>query len=292
MNFPVCTFKKIACFTVLGSALFGVCAGRAAAPVGAIKFTFEGPPVQAPETSYAINQYTESGFIFKPLGPIDSTPPYRLARVGPRVYARPDNGTTFLTLAKSDSLEVYALEGEHFRVVSADLAEYSTVFTQRTTIGFRGYKADGSQVTAQFVTDGKIDASGPGVDFQKFSFPASFSDLVKMEATTVTFSMDNLVLDTKNIFPIDKARPALTVTGGIRQHSPDSRFMLRGTAKDDVGVARVEVRTGSGRFLAATGVSPWKSEVRLKPGRNVFTVRAEDYAGKFSRELRIVVIRN
>ena len=131
----------------------------------AIILDFEGPPIQPPHTQYGISHYIEDGYITKPLGPIATTPPYRLTRNGGGISAYPNNGGSFLQLLILSSLELYNLNGDPFTLISIDLAEYSTVFHSVRLVGFEGTKFDGSTLNTNFRLDGRIDGSGPGVDF-------------------------------------------------------------------------------------------------------------------------------
>ena len=84
--------------------------------------------------------------------------------------------------------------GSLFGLVSVDLAEYSTLFSNEPAmVPFFGYRQDGSTVTNIFTTDGFIDGTGPGADFQTFYFK-NFTDLTRVEIPTFGWSLDNLVV--------------------------------------------------------------------------------------------------
>jgi hypothetical protein len=155
---------------------------------------FNGPPAQARGTQFAISSYVEDDFLFKPLGPIRTSPPYQLARNGGGHRFYPENGSAYLQLLIGNSLEFYHLGGLPFALLSIDLAEYSTLFDYPKSISFKGIRQDGSEVTHSFLTDGVIDGGGPLADFQTFTFPGTFSGLVRVEALDVAFSLDNLVI--------------------------------------------------------------------------------------------------
>ena len=157
-----------------------------------ITLDMEGPPIQRPGTAFLINQYVEDGFVMKPLGPIDTTPPFRLARNGGGNAGSPENGGAYLQLLFGNSFEMFSDSGQLFNLLSIDLAEYSTVFDFPATVGFRGIRPDGSIVETRFFTDGIIDGTGPQRDFENFLFPGSFSGLQRVMATNVLFSMDNI----------------------------------------------------------------------------------------------------
>jgi len=84
--------------------------------------------------------------------------------------------------------------GSPFNLMSVDLAEYSTVVPDAVTVHFVGYRFDGSIVTQDFTTDGIIDGTGPGVDFETFHFGPEFSNLSRVEIPTFGWSLDNLVV--------------------------------------------------------------------------------------------------
>jgi hypothetical protein len=154
---------------------------------------FDGSPVQPPGTQYLIPQYTESGFVFKPFGPIDAAPPFRLTRNGGGISFYPENGTAYLQAMMGNSLEFYAINGAAFSLGSVDLCEYSMFFAS-PTVTFNGFKADGTTVSATFTLDGVIDGTGAAGDFQTFSFGADFASLVRVEVPTQGYSLDNLVV--------------------------------------------------------------------------------------------------
>jgi hypothetical protein len=81
-----------------------------------------------------------------------------------------------------------------FRIISVDLAEYSTVVPDPVTVQFIGYYSDGSTITTSFTTDGVIDGTGPMADFQTFNFNQNWSGLTRVEIPTSGWSLDNLVV--------------------------------------------------------------------------------------------------
>ncbi len=162
---------------------------------------FEGPPVQAPDTHFAIPQYTEAGFNFQPTGPLDTSGPYRMGRVGPHTDLHPNNGTTHLALLYGDSCVLTRPDGSLFSVHSIQIAEYSTVVSAAKTVTFTGYKSGGDTVTVSFRTDGIIDGTGAGVDFQTFHFPDTFSGLVRLQFSDIA-AYDNLVFSAEQAAPV------------------------------------------------------------------------------------------
>lgn len=157
---------------------------------------FEGPPTQPANTHFAISQYDEAGYHFQPSGPLDTTPPYRMGRVGPVTTNRPNNDTTHLSLLYGNSCVMTRADEGLFRVRSIQIAEYSTVVSAAKTVTFTGYKPNGDTVTTSFTTDGIIDGTGAGVDFQTFQFPNTFTGLVRLEFSDIA-AYDNLALSTE-----------------------------------------------------------------------------------------------
>jgi len=170
--------------------------------------TFDGPPAQPVGTEYGIPQYEESGFVFKPLGPIDSVPPFRLGRCGGGISFFPENGSVYLLTQLGESIEIFTADGSSFDLLSVDLAEFSTVFPFPFNIKFLGFKANGQTVFESVVTDGIIDGTGPLEDFQTFTFGPKFKHLVRVEVmaeplpvpfppyldASAPFALDNLTV--------------------------------------------------------------------------------------------------
>lgn len=80
--------------------------------------------------------------------------------------------------------------------------------------------------------------------------------------------------------PVDGTPPSIAIT------APDdgsiftaADITLNGTASDNVGVARVEARVGSGAWALASGTGNWTVALVLAEGRNIVEARAADAAG-------------
>ncbi len=109
---------------------------------------------------------------------------------------RADNGGRYFSLSiqVNSSFELAPSDGGSFDVVSVDLAEYSTVFQEARTVEWVGYKANGTTVTTSFTIDGTIDGPGGLADFETFTFPASFQEIVRLESSSTLYSIDNIVV--------------------------------------------------------------------------------------------------
>jgi len=83
-------------------------------------------------------------------------------------------------------------DGSEFGLVSVDLAEFSTLYQEPLTVQFVGYKPDGFTVTANFVTDGVMDGTGPLADFETLYFDSRFAGLTRVQIPTTGWCLDNL----------------------------------------------------------------------------------------------------
>ena len=157
---------------------------------GTLQITFDGPPVQPPNTQVGVTNYFEGGMSFRPLAGVNG-----LVRNGGGISFYPDDGSAYLQGLLSNTLMFSFTNGLLFGLVSVDLAEYSTVLSGPTDVEFVGYHPDGSTVTTSFTTDGIIDGTGPLADFQTFSFNGlGFTNLTRVEIPSSDWSLDNLVV--------------------------------------------------------------------------------------------------
>lgn len=106
-----------------------------------------------------------------------------------------DNGTPHIKLLGGDTFELTRTDGGSFSVTRIDLAEWSTVSHSAKSISWTGHLSGGSTVTHTFTTDGVLDGPGGQDDFETFEFPATFNDIVKLEANTTAFALDNIIVD-------------------------------------------------------------------------------------------------
>lgn len=149
--------------------------------------TFDPPPVA--DDSTPIFSYAESGVV---LDRGLSDPCYHVDSGSSGLL--PDNGTGFLDFPLGSDSWFVEMDGSLFDAKRVDLAEYSTALGGRASVTFRGTRLDRSTVSVTFVTDGVIDGTGPQNDFQTFTFPASFTNLVRLDIPSSGFALDNLAL--------------------------------------------------------------------------------------------------
>jgi hypothetical protein len=92
----------------------------------------------------------------------------------------------------------------------------------------------------------------------------------------------------------DTTAPTIRISGANTRRTGASQITLRGTATDNVGVARVEIKEGSRGFrrvnLKANNTWSHRS-ARLTRNRTVFVARCTDLSGNRSAQDRVTVIR-
>jgi sugar lactone lactonase YvrE len=91
--------------------------------------------------------------------------------------------------------------------------------------------------------------------------------------------------------PVDSEDPVVRIKGKRKFTTAKSSLLVRGTARDDVGVTKVTVQLGRKKAKPARGTTSWKKRVRLIPGRNIIRAVAHDAAGHRSTPARIIVTR-
>ena len=191
--------------------------------------TFDGPPVQPPGTAYLVQSYHEAGLWFIPILGTDG-----FGRRGsdPKPFW-PDNGSAYVAVSLGDSLMFGMVDGSDFRVVSVDLAEWSTDYPQPVRVHFVGYRRDGTMVTADIFSDGIMDGTGPLSDFQTLYFGPEFSGVYKVQIPTMGYALDNLVV----AIPEPGAFPLLTLGAGIfcamrlrKRNSSRNGMIVKGVA--------------------------------------------------------------
>lgn len=151
--------------------------------------TFDGPPLIPPGSARVVQSYSESGVWF---APIPGTDGFGRRGSNPPLAGWPDNGTAYVQAGLGDSLMFGLDNGAAFRLVSVELAEFSTLYAEPVSVRFIGFRTDGSSVTNDLVTDGIIDGTGPLADFQTLYFTTEFSGLVRVQVRTPGWCLDNL----------------------------------------------------------------------------------------------------
>jgi N-acetylneuraminic acid mutarotase len=220
-------------------------------------------PPSLPGGSRLIEFWNESGFNFV-------TATGGMAHTDSRVSTnRPGNGTAYLQFGFGQKpLIISSLTGQPFAIKRVDLAEYSTVFPVPKTVTFTGYHADGSSTAQSFTTDGVIDGGGPLADFETFTFPASFSNLVRVEVMPDGYSLDNLLVSVAtNVPPPPPVEPVYDLSRDYslasNPNGPWSYGYLTALNDGSFGLLRA-----SRTFTADNGVpiAAWELETYQLPG--------------------------
>ncbi len=174
---------------------------------------FEESSVPPQGTQPGIDTYAEDGFTIEPFNAGAGGPPFRLRRNGGSNPGFPENGSPYLQLATNDSMRMTLSGGQRFTPVSVDLAEFSTgLLGVNVMVTFNGFFADNSSVTTTFALDGVIDGTDPLVDFENFTFPSSFADIVRLESGVINAPSGAFSLDNFTVIP-EPALPLLAMLG-------------------------------------------------------------------------------
>ncbi len=255
--------------------------GVTASPGALVMLEFEQAPVPTTGTQLGISSYTEEGLLVKPLGPEEDTPPFRLRRNAGDLADFPANGSPYLQLAFGDSFVMAGLSGDPFTPVSIDLAEYSAGTPGPVSITFNGFDGLGGSVSQVFLTDGINDGPGGAADFETFLFAPTFANIIRLESTTNSFSLDNLVL---NVIP-EPACVGLLALGALflgrhrRRIAPALLVALGGfLAFGSIPAeAQLQSRPPGSLWLDLYGLETW--ELDIDHDGDGFTVRQEYSAG-------------
>jgi hypothetical protein len=189
-------------------------------------------------TTGSSSTYSEDGLLL--------STPSGLLRVGANTVNRPNNGTPHVaTFSTQTPMAIRREDGGVFHLLSVDLAEYSYVQNVPKTITFTGVKSGGGNVTTSFTLDGSIDSTGPLADFQTFTFPASFRDLVSAGVSDVVYAMDNLVFD-------KAIGPASITTSASGTIDLPSALDLNADGRADLWIIGEGTSTQSGRLTTHT----------------------------------------
>jgi hypothetical protein len=148
--------------------------------------TFDGPPIVPPGSGVAITYYYEDSMTFRPINSGE-----QFSRAGGGRTGFPENGSAYILQAFTYSLAGSRGGVSRFGLYSVDLSEFSTLYNYPWTVQFIGYRSDSTTVTTQFTTDGIIDGTGPAADFETFYFDSRFADLVRFEAPSYGYALDN-----------------------------------------------------------------------------------------------------
>jgi|GEM_PF-468716 len=89
--------------------------------------------------------------------------------------------------------------------------------------------------------------------------------------------------------PSDNEKPSLTITNPSNgQTFTNPTITVSGTASDNVGVSKVEIRVGIGNWQTASGTTSWSKTLNLASGSNMIYARATDTSGNIQETNEIV----
>ncbi|GAA5146085.1 hypothetical protein GCM10023213_38620 [Prosthecobacter algae] len=148
-----------------------------------------------------LGTYLESGFSVT--GHRYGTGGYNIFnQLGSNVVGRPSNGSPFIALSTTHNrphvMRVVRQNGGLFTPHSVSLAEYGSHLNGSAQVTFRGGLDGGETTQVTFTLDGVMDGAGSAVDFETFSFPATFHNLVSLDvelAMNSGCSLDDLRLE-------------------------------------------------------------------------------------------------
>jgi sugar lactone lactonase YvrE len=83
-------------------------------------------------------------------------------------------------------------------------------------------------------------------------------------------------------FPADTTLPLLGVTPAPPKTTTGKSLLIKGTAGDTYGIARVTYRINGGAPRNATGTTAWQFTAALRKGNNTITINAVDSVGNLS----------
>lgn len=218
------------------------------------------------------------------------------------------NPTNFVTLGTqaTATLSIAGAPG----AVSFAQAEYN-VFEEAGIVNLQLVRTDGATGPLS-VTVSTQTGTASATDFTALNAaPVNFADGQTTATVPVTINVDTvkneaneaftvnlageslgaLTTATVRILDLDTVKPTVTITTPKANakilESAGPSVIVTGTAKDNKGVAKVEVKINDGEFAAAPftevkGVANYTQTVTAEPGNNLITVRSTDHRNNVS----------
>ncbi len=168
---------------------------------------------------------------------------------------------------------------------------YEGVAGEPITLTGSGSDTDGSVVSYEwdFEGDGTIDHSSPasGTTTKAYQMSGTFN------AVLYVTDDDGAVATDSAVVRITRANepPKVIVSDPSPGAAVKGYYVMRGTASDDMGVAKVEVRIDDGAWVTASGTLVWSYDVdtsTLVPGVHTLRVRAIDTNGEASQTAEVL----
>jgi hypothetical protein len=119
----------------------------------------------------------------------------------------PENGSNYLLLQQNGGpVTITQKNGGLFSLYSFEAAETFVIFAEFPTIEVSGLTAQGQPVYASFDLDQINDGSGPLADFESFTLPSSFRNLLSAEfkgtRNTIPLNIRGFSLDNIEAIPV------------------------------------------------------------------------------------------
>jgi len=162
---------------------------------------------------------------------------------------------------------------------------YTGVSGQSVTLTGTGTDPDGSVVSYEwdFEGDGTIDHYSPssGTVTKVYQLSGVYNAVLY-----VTDDGGKVATDVAEV-RIERAnqQPTVRITDPVSGQAITGYYVVRGTATDDTGISKVEVRVDDGTWVKATGTMVWSYDMdtsTLTPGVHLVKARATDVNGEAS----------
>ncbi|MGA1821284.1 MAG: Ig-like domain-containing protein [Thermoplasmatota archaeon] len=103
---------------------------------------------------------------------------------------------------------------------------------------------------------------------------------------------DSVTVQYEILEPVDATAPEISITSpSSGTQTAEGRIEARGTASDEKGIEKVEIKLNEGSWRIASGTSTWSIALDLIEGENSITARATDIAGN-QKEVTVTITYN
>lgn len=148
---------------------------------------------------------------------------------------------------------------------------------------------EGSTLPSSGATTAAIGSSNPAL-FAPFTLHpiGGFASTTRVvfAAETAAGANDGIYAAT---VPDETTAPTIRINGPKRRLTSRPTLRLSGTASDNLILAGIEVKAGSGPSKRAAGTARWSTKVRLKSGTTRINATSLDRAGNSSVPARVIV---
>ena len=206
--------------------------------------------VQAAATTYpGLSEYSACRYFTVAYAPPDTTPPTVS-------ISSPSNGQTFTTATIT---------------VSGTASDNVGISKVEVKVGSGSW-----QLASGTTSWSKSVSLSPG------------SNTIYAKATDTSGNPSSQASVTVNYNPPDTTSPTVSISSPSNgQTFTTATITVSGTAWDNVGVSKVEVKVGSGSWQLASGTTSWSKSVSLSPGSNTIYAKATDMSGNPSSQASV-----